>query len=143
MPAAAVRLGQSGVDLIKVLPRSGGTQELRHRTLTPLQRMLQRRYTLCVGQVQLGSARDQHSHNLGMRRPTVAQNHRLQQCGPAEPVDMVHIDGGGQQQANGVHMASLAGWDQGRTSIPVGASDVSADRQCGAHDLGETTGAGQ
>lgn len=65
--------------------------------LTFTTRMFQRGDAVAVGDVETGPGGQKQADNLDMTRPAIAEQHRLQKARPAEPVDMVDVDGGAQQ----------------------------------------------
>ena len=54
--------------------------------------MGERRHAIAVGDVDVGAGFDEEPHDLGMSRAAVAEDHRLQQRGPAEIVDVILVD---------------------------------------------------
>ena len=84
--------------------------------------MCKRRGALAVGEVHPGAVRDQQASDFEVALAAVAQDRDLQECGPAEPVDVVDIDRGFQQLAYRLDMAVMAGRDQGRAAVAIGAA---------------------
>ncbi|GGK43052.1 hypothetical protein GCM10008955_41020 [Deinococcus malanensis] len=40
---------------------------------------------------------EQFPHDLGVDFPSVAENHGFQECGPAQVIDVIHVDPGGAE----------------------------------------------
>lgn len=64
---------------------------------------------------------DQQPQNLGVRRTTIAEDHGLQERGPAEIVDVVLVDRGAEQKTYRLDMTMMRGRDQRRSAIAIGA----------------------
>ena len=69
--------------------------------------MRQRRHALAVGQVDIGFCGNNQTNTFGMRRAAITQNDCLKQRGPAKPIDMVHLDIGGQQLLDDRHVTMM------------------------------------
>jgi hypothetical protein len=97
--------------------------------------MCKRRQALPVGEVHVGTTRDQHARDLDIARAAVAQYRDLEQGRPAEAVDMVDVDRRLQELAYRLDMAMMAGRDQGRAAIAIGAAQIGASRKRQLQDL--------
>jgi hypothetical protein len=71
---------------------AGLRDQCRNLRLPTLPRVRERGLALRVGPVRIGPVREQQARDLGVRGAAVAEDHRLQERGPAEPVDVVHVD---------------------------------------------------
>ena len=60
---------------------------------------------VAIGDRRVGAGLKQKPHDLGMHRPAVAEDHSLQQRGPAEPIDVVDVDPGREQNLHGIRHA--------------------------------------
>ncbi len=72
--------------------------------------MGQRGHAIAVGKARIGPGFQQHGDNLLVGRAAVGQDDRLQQRGPAKPVDMVEFGASLDQDARDLDEAALAGW---------------------------------
>ena len=63
--------------------------------------MRQGRHAVFVGQVHVGLGVDQQLHYLLVAWAAVAQHNGLHQRRPAQAIDVVHVDTGGNQDAHG------------------------------------------
>ncbi|VVT58189.1 hypothetical protein BOS5A_200461 [Bosea sp. EC-HK365B] len=98
--------------------------------------MFERGGALAVGKVAARTGADQCPHRLDMARPAIAEDHRLDQGGPAEIVDMVERRAGRDQFAHHAVMAEMGGRDQSRAEIGAGdGARVAADGERSAHGL--------
>nr|WP_189012125.1 hypothetical protein [Deinococcus malanensis] len=59
--------------------------------------MLQRSHPLPVTDTPVRSMDEQFPHDLGVDFPSVAENHGFQECGPAQVIDVIHVDPGGAE----------------------------------------------
>ena len=87
--------------------------------------VLQRGHAVAVGDRRVGAGVQQDPDDLLVGRRPVAEDHRLQQRGPAQVVDMVDVDVGLHDPADVVDVATLAGRDHRHPAEAV------ADRQVG------------
>ena len=60
----------------------------------------------------VGAGLHQQPDDLGVRRAAVAEDHGLQQRGPAELVDVILVDRGREQKLHRLDMAVMRGRDQ-------------------------------
>ena len=97
--------------------------------------MGQRGDAIFVRQVEIGTRRNQLAHDVLVARAAVGQHDGFDQAGPAQAVDMIWGDTGGEQGAHGLHMAALASRNQRRAAKAVGAFQVSAVRERHAQNL--------
>src|SRR5689334_13674899 len=67
---------------------------------------LQRRFAVAVGNVYCSRV-DQKSDDLLVDRPAVAKDDGFDQCGPTEIVDVIDVDIGLEQNANGLGIAVM------------------------------------
>jgi hypothetical protein len=86
----------------------------------------QRRPPVPVGQVDVGAGLDQQADRAQVVGAAVAEDDRLQQGRPAEPVDVVDLDRGGQEAADDLGVAALGGPDQAGAVVAVLGGDVGA-----------------
>jgi hypothetical protein len=63
---------------------------------------------VAVGQVDVGPGLDQEPDRPQVIGAAVAEDDRLQEGGPAEPVDVVDLDRGGQEAADDLGVAASA-----------------------------------
>ncbi len=75
-----------------------------------------------------------------MHRPAIAEDHGLQQRGPAQPIDVILVDLGSQQDAHRLGVTVMCGRDQRRSAVAVGAFQVRR-RQRHLQDLDAALGA--
>ena len=66
------------------LTSTGSDQQRDYLRLAALPGMGERRDPLRVGATWVGAVGQQQAHDLGMPRSAVAEDHRLQQCRPAQ-----------------------------------------------------------
>src|SRR5262249_45482545 len=99
---------------------AGVLDQYGHRVVAALARVLQRRQAVAVGDVGVRPRGQQHPHDLEVARTTVAEDHGLQQGGPAQVIDVIDIDlGAVEQQAHRIDMPAFAGWDQRIAAVAV------------------------
>jgi FkbM family methyltransferase len=96
--------------------------------------MIERCRSLAVGNPHVRALRDEQAHDLGVRGPAVAENDGFEQRGPAQPVDMVDVDRGVEQDAHRLDMAVMGGRDQRRPAIAVDRLEVGPMRERQAQD---------
>ena len=82
-----------------------------------------------VGKADIGAGRNQPLDDPYMPLAAVAEDDRLQQRRPAEPVDMVDVDAGGDQRFDRLDMPALGGGDEGGAAVAVDARKVRAVRE--------------
>jgi hypothetical protein len=105
-------------------------------------RMLKRRDAVAIGEIDVGSGLGQETDDLGIWRPPIAQDDRLEQRRPSEPVDVVDIDAGLDQRPYGLDMSALGGRNERGSTETVSALQVRAMREGEAQDVEMTpTGA--
>ena len=107
-----------------MLSRASGEKGLFDFSIASLMCMLQRRDAIIVGKIDVRAGLNQKLHDLLMALAAIAQDDRLEQSGPAEIVDMIDVDPGGDQPAHRFNMATLGRGDQRRTAIAIGAFQV-------------------
>ena len=91
--------------------------------------VLQRRHAVAVGDRRVRAGPQQDPDDLLVRRSSVAEDHSLQQCGPAEVVDVVHVDAGADDAAHVADVAALGGRDHRDAAEPVADPQVGPRRQ--------------
>ena len=69
--------------------------------------MGERRYAVAVGQVDIRSVCHEQAHDRGVPCTAVAEDHRFDQCRPAEAVDVVDFDRCPQQFTYDLDMAVM------------------------------------
>ena len=74
--------------------------------------MLQRRRSLAVREVDIGARTYEGAHDPCVTVVAAAEDDRLQQSGPAEPVDVVDLDLGLEQALDDPDIAAVGGTDQ-------------------------------
>lgn len=88
--------------------------------------MSERARAFAVGDVDVGTVGDEKLHDFLMFGTAVAEDDRLQQCGPAEIVDVIDIDLGFEQLTHDFDMAIMAGGNQCVAAVLIGAPHVGA-----------------
>ena len=86
----------------------------------------ERRDPVAVRDVHVGARLDQQPHDLGVHRPAVAQDHGLEQRGPAELVDVILVDRGRRAACAPLRVAVMRRRDQRGAAVAVGAFQVGA-----------------
>src|SRR5689334_1584147 len=90
---------------------------------------------VAVRQVDLGAGIDQQAHDVSMRMPTVPEDHGLQQSGPAQLVDVILVDRGGEQDSHALYMPMMRRGDERGAAIAVNALEIGAGRERHLQDL--------
>ena len=78
--------------------------------------MLERGDAVAVGDRAIGARVEEQPHDLDMVRPAVAEDHGLQERGPAEPVDVVDVDLGLRQDRP--HVLDVPAIEAGISATP-------------------------
>lgn len=101
----------------------------------------ERRHAVAIGEVDIRAVLDQQSHDLLVGRAPIGQDDRLEQRGPAKPVDVVHVDVGLREEiADHLDVAALRGRDQRHAAEPVGQGWVCARLVDDPQDVEEALG---
>jgi hypothetical protein len=72
----------------------GLLEQPRDHRLTSVSRMRQRPHTVAIGQVGIGAGLEQQLDDLLVAWTAIGQQDRLEECGPAQLVDVIHVDVG-------------------------------------------------
>src|SRR5215204_7695970 len=92
--------------------------------LPAVPRMRERRDPVPVRKVRIGAGGEDEAGDLLMALPAVAEDHDLQDAGPAEVVDVVHVNAGREQQRHCLDMGALAGRDERVAAEPVSDGQI-------------------
>jgi hypothetical protein len=95
--------------------------------------VLERRDAAPIRDARLRAMRKQLAHDLRVRGSAVAEDHGLEQGGPAEVVDVVDVDRRRQQELHRFEVAVMARRDQAGAAVAVGRLEVRARRQRQLH----------
>ena len=79
---------------------AGGSQDLDHLCVLPVPRMRERRLAVPVGEIDIGARIYEQPDDLRVAWAAVAEDDCLEQCRPAEVVDVVDVDVGLEQLAD-------------------------------------------
>jgi hypothetical protein len=96
----------------------------------------ERRDAVPVRKVRVGAGGEDKAGDLLVARSPVAEDHNLQQAGPAEIVDVVHVDTGREQQRHRLRMGAFAGRDERVAAEPIADRQIRLLRQHHRDDLG-------
>ena len=88
--------------------------------------MGERRHAVAVGDVDIGAGFGEEPDDLGMSRAAVAEDHRLEQRGPAQVVDVILVDRGSEQDLHRLDVAVMRRRDEAGAAIAVGVLEVGA-----------------
>ena len=92
--------------------------------------MLERGHAVAVADRAVRARVEQQPHDLDMGRAAVAEDHGLQQRGPAEPVDVVDVDLGlREDRPHVVDVPAVGGRDQRHAAVAVGRAEVGLPAQ--------------
>jgi hypothetical protein len=86
--------------------------------------MGQRGDAVAVGEVDVGPGVDQEADRPGVIGAAAAEDDGFQEGGPAEAVDVVDLDRGGQEAADDLGVATFGGPDQAGAVVAVLGVDV-------------------
>ena len=90
--------------------------------------MRERRHAVAVGDIDVGARFDKQADDLGMNRAAVAEDHRFQQCGPAQVVDMILVNRGSEQEFHRLDMTVMRRRDEAGAAITVGVLEIGRPR---------------
>src|SRR5262245_45419245 len=102
-----------------------------------------RRYPILVRNIRISTGGENQFCNLHMSRSTIAKNDDLQETGPAEIVDVIHIYFRRQKQLHGFHVRALASRYQGISAEAIAQREVRSFRDHVTQHLSPAKGARQ
>ena len=108
---------------------AGGVQDRDDLVVARPRGVLARRHAFPVGDVHVRAAVDQRPDRLDVGGPAVAEDDRLEQRRPAEPVDVIDVDLGGDQPPHDLRVAAVRSADQPGAVVAVLRVDVGAVRE--------------
>ncbi len=118
-------------------------QQFHNRSLASLQRVHEWGDSLTVGEIHISAMGDQQADDLDISRTAVSEDHRLEQGGPAEALDVIDVDSGAQQYPDRIDMAIVACRDQGGAAVTIGPLEIGTGGKGQAHDLSVASRAGE
>ena len=105
---------------------AGGTQDAGDLFMSAALGMPERRRPVPVGQVDIRPGVDEGADRAGVRVPALAKDDRLEQRGPAEPVDVIDLDVGLEQPGDDAGMTAFCGTDEAGAVVAVLGVDIRA-----------------